>query len=141
MSASGLIPHCAWAGTLRQIESGEVLTVRLTRDQNGRPREALVLVDGNRMPRAYLNLCRHLPIPLDAASRQFLRDGQLQCVTHGARYRLEDGLCVTGPCRGFSLYALELRVEGDNLFVVEPSASLGSEPQLSLVVADEKREP
>jgi nitrite reductase/ring-hydroxylating ferredoxin subunit len=120
MSALAAVPRNVFVGSLAQIEGGEVLTVRLTHDEFGRPREAIVLVDANQIPRAYLNLCRHLPVPLDAASREFLIDGQLQCVTHGARYRVEDGLCVAGPCRGTSLYALELRVEGADLFVVEP---------------------
>lgn len=109
-----------FACNVDQLAAGVVHIVHLSRDALGRPREALVLVDHTRTPRAYLNLCRHLPIPLDAASRQFLAGGHLQCLTHGARYRLEDGLCVTGPCRGASLVALELRVIDRELFVYEP---------------------
>jgi nitrite reductase/ring-hydroxylating ferredoxin subunit len=97
-----------------------VLTVQLAPGGDGRPREAIVLVDHGGIPRAYLNMCRHLPIPLDAATRRFLIDGQLQCLTHGARYRLEDGLCVAGPCRGASLYALQLQIEHGVLFVLDP---------------------
>jgi nitrite reductase/ring-hydroxylating ferredoxin subunit len=103
-----------------QLAAGVVHVVHLSPDALGRPREALVLVDHARTPRAYLNLCRHLPVPLDAASRQFLAGGHLQCLTHGARYRLEDGLCVIGPCRGESLIALELRVIEGELYVYEP---------------------
>jgi nitrite reductase/ring-hydroxylating ferredoxin subunit len=105
---------------LDQLAAGVVRVVHLSPDPLGRPREALVLIDQTRTPRAYLNLCRHLPVPLDAASRQFLAGGHLQCLTHGARYRLEDGLCVRGPCRGESLIALELRVIDRELFVYEP---------------------
>jgi nitrite reductase/ring-hydroxylating ferredoxin subunit len=121
MSVISLAPHSVFAGSVEHLERGDVLTVSLARDEFGRPREAIVLLDANRIPRAYLNLCRHLPIPLDAASRTFLRDGLLECATHGARYRIEDGLCVAGPCRGTSLYALEVHIENSNVFVIEPA--------------------
>jgi nitrite reductase/ring-hydroxylating ferredoxin subunit len=113
-------PRRVFACNLDQLIAGVVQVVHLSPDALGRPREALVLLDHAQTPRAYLNLCRHLPVPLDAASRQFLARGQLQCLTHGARYRLEDGLCVFGPCRGASLFALELQVIERELFVYEP---------------------
>jgi nitrite reductase/ring-hydroxylating ferredoxin subunit len=102
------------------LANGKVCVVPLAREANGLPREAIVLLDHAQTPRAYLNLCRHLPIPLDGLSRRFVVGGYLQCLTHGARYQIEDGLCVAGPCRGQSLLALELRLIGRDLFVVEP---------------------
>ena len=43
-------------------------------------------------------------------------DGQrLLCNQHGALYRLEDGLCVVGPCTGESLQPVPVRQEGDAL--------------------------
>ena len=120
MSQPARAPVRVFACRLVALEHGHVVVVRLSPDATGRPREAIVLCDGRRVVRAYLNLCRHLPVPLDAASRDFLRDGQLQCATHGARYRLEDGLCVVGPCRGASLFALPVHIEGDEVFVYEP---------------------
>jgi nitrite reductase/ring-hydroxylating ferredoxin subunit len=107
------------AGDLETLAS-RVRMVRLSADGCGRPREALIVRDAAGVVRAYLNLCRHLPIPLDA-SGQFLVDGLLQCGTHGARYQLEDGLCVSGPCRGASLQALDLVIEGSRLFVIDPA--------------------
>jgi nitrite reductase/ring-hydroxylating ferredoxin subunit len=108
------------AGDLETL-ADRVRTVRLSSDANGRPREALVVRDAAGTVHAYLNLCRHLPIPLDA-SGQFLVDGLLQCGTHGARYQLEDGLCVSGPCRGASLQTLELAIEDGRLFVLDPAS-------------------
>jgi nitrite reductase/ring-hydroxylating ferredoxin subunit len=35
---------------------------------------------------------------------------ELVCVTHGARYRSEDGHCVSGPCLGQSLKKLPIEV-------------------------------
>jgi len=119
VSTQRLAPRAVHAGNLAQLAGGNVVTVHLAPDANGRPREAIVLHDAKLRPRAYLNVCRHLPVPLDAASREFLVDGYLQCATHGARYRVEDGLCIWGPCRGTSLFALELRIEGDDLYVID----------------------
>jgi nitrite reductase/ring-hydroxylating ferredoxin subunit len=87
--------------------------VDLGRDDKGRPAEALVLRDHQGHLRAYRNLCRHLPVPLDGGSREFF-DGagwHLRCGTHGALYRLHDGRCVHGPCGGKALEALEVREE------------------------------
>jgi nitrite reductase/ring-hydroxylating ferredoxin subunit len=123
VSAAARAATRVFVGRLEQIAQDEVLTIRLAPDEHGRPREALVLLDGQRIARAYLNQCRHLPIPLDAASRDFLRDGQLQCATHGARYRIEDGVCVAGPCRGSALLALPLIVQGTDLYVVDDQRS------------------
>ena len=123
MSALAHANPLVFAGLFSQIDGGHVLTVRLSPDVHGRPREAIILCDAANVPRAYLNLCRHLPVPLDAASRDFLCDGQLQCATHGARYRIEDGSCVAGPCQGSALHALSLFVENGELFVADPPPS------------------
>jgi nitrite reductase/ring-hydroxylating ferredoxin subunit len=98
-----------------------VQVVRLPDDELGRPREALVLLDGAGTLRAYLNRCEHLPIPLDGGSRDFLSaDGRhLRCGTHGALYRREDGFCFEGPCAGKSLLALPVRVAEDGWVELE----------------------
>src|SRR5690606_15269320 len=103
-----------------RLAPGEVHTAALDADERGRPREALVIRDEDGAPRAYLNRCRHLPIPLDAGSRVFLDvlGTHLVCGTHGARYRLRDGLCVEGPCVGLALEALTVTTE-DGWIVVE----------------------
>jgi nitrite reductase/ring-hydroxylating ferredoxin subunit len=110
-------PQRVFAGSLAELEAERLLLVQLAPDMSGRPREAVVVLDGAGVPRAYLNQCRHLPIPLDGGSRQFLTEGQLQCGTHGARYRLNDGLCVMGPCRGASLFTLPVEVVAALVFV------------------------
>lgn len=107
------------AGTRAALALTPVLVVRLAPDLNGRPREALLLRDAHGVLRAYRNLCRHLPIPLDAGSRSFLFEGDLRCMTHGARYRTSDGLCVVGPCKGTTLERLTVEEVGEELFVVD----------------------
>jgi nitrite reductase/ring-hydroxylating ferredoxin subunit len=125
-SVLGRVP----AGSLSQLSSREVRVVALPPRLPSWPRlEALVLRDAQGVPRAYLNRCRHLPIPIDGASREFLTaDAQLiECRTHGARFRLNDGMCVAGPCEGLALLHIELIVEGDELFLIAAGAgSAGS---------------
>lgn len=98
--------------TEEELWPGVVHPVELPRDERGRPREALVLLEHTGALRAYLNRCQHIPIPLDGGSRDFLdEDGHLRCGTHGALYRWEDGYCFVGPCAGEYLLTLPLRVE------------------------------
>ena len=50
----------------------------------------------------YWNRCPHLGTPLEWQEDRFLdADAALiQCSTHGALFRIEDGLCLVGPCKG-----------------------------------------
>jgi len=84
-----------------------------------RPREALVLLGHDGEPRAFLNLCRHLPVPIDGGSKQYLTyDGNyLICGTHGALFRRDDGMCIAGPCLNLPLERLPLREEGGVLIL------------------------
>lgn len=93
-----------------QLVRGTVKVVELANEPDGTPREAIVLRDRAGVARAYVNRCRHLPVPLDGGSRDFLGpDGaHLLCGTHGALYRPEDGLCVEGPCESERLEGLVL---------------------------------
>ena len=106
------------AGRLEDLGADEVRVVRLAPSADGRPREALVLRDEHGTPRAYLNRCKHLPIPIDGGSREFLApDGSLRCGTHGALYRRSDGLCTVGPCAGQSLEAIPIECDAGQLYL------------------------
>jgi len=72
---------------------------------------------------AYVNSCRHLITPLDFVRYQFFtEDGRhLVCLTHGALYEPETGMCVDGPCQGLSLYALPVTVERGDVVVGCPT--------------------
>ena len=61
----------------------------------------------------YLNACPHAGSPLDWAPDRFVSaDGRfLQCHTHGALFRFEDGRCLAGPCRGERLTPVALAVD------------------------------
>lgn len=62
--------------------------------------------------RAYINRCPHAGHELNLRPNEFLtREGDLiMCRSHGAQFRIDDGLCVFGPCPGTSLEALEITV-------------------------------
>ncbi len=64
---------------------------------------------------AYLNRCPHTGGPMDWAEGQFLSmDGDvILCSMHGARFRIEDGLCLAGPCVGQSLSSVSLAINDD----------------------------
>ena len=61
----------------------------------------------------YVNDCPHRHLPLDGMPGRFLtREGTLiQCVNHGAKFRIEDGVCIDGPCLGAGLTPVAVAVE------------------------------
>ncbi len=93
--------------------------VSMTPDPEGRPREALILRDGEGVVRAYVNRCKHLPIPLDSGSREFFDANRqhLLCRTHGAVYRTDTGRCIDGPCKGTFLDPLTCIEKNEDIFV------------------------
>lgn len=109
------------AGALAELSKNRVLHTTIGRGLDGTPREALVLLDDGEQVRAYLNRCRHLPIPIDGGTRRFLDDDErhLICRTHGALYRREDGYCVSGPCRGLSLHPIRFEIDDEGIIWVE----------------------
>lgn len=68
---------------------------------------------------AYLNQCPHTGGPLDWVPDQFLDLDRrwIQCATHDAMFRIDNGLCVAGPCSGQSLTPVELRLEGGSILL------------------------
>ncbi|MEE3625872.1 Rieske (2Fe-2S) protein [Nitrospirillum sp. BR 11752] len=68
---------------------------------------------------AYHNRCPHVGTTLDWTPDQFMSaDGQhLQCATHGALFRVDDGLCLRGPCAGRGLTPVAVRVKDGALYL------------------------
>lgn len=54
---------------------------------------------------AYENSCPHTGGPLDWTPGKFLdlEKTHIQCSTHHALFRIDDGYCISGPCAGQSL--------------------------------------
>lgn len=70
----------------------------------------------------YENHCPHLGVELNWQENQFLDpDGVLiQCATHGALFRIQDGKCVSGPCLGQSLKPIAFTIE-DGAVIISPA--------------------
>lgn len=65
---------------------------------------------------AYVNSCPHIGLPLDPVPDRFLdrKRELIVCAAHGARFRVEDGECLSGPCMGDVLEKVEVEVvEGE----------------------------
>jgi len=73
--------------------------------------------------RAYVNRCPHRGSPLNWLPDRFLAEDREHaiCATHGAVFRIEDGRCVAGPCRGEFLERVAVVVE-DGLVRLAPGA-------------------
>ncbi|MBI3114091.1 MAG: Rieske 2Fe-2S domain-containing protein [Rhodospirillales bacterium] len=67
----------------------------------------------------YVNSCPHTGMPLDFQPGQFLNAGRtlIQCSTHGAQFRIDDGYCVSGPCEGDNLTAVETEIRAGRIYV------------------------
>jgi nitrite reductase/ring-hydroxylating ferredoxin subunit len=89
-----------------------------TIELRGRVVELLVVCKAAKVY-AYRNRCPHTGITLEWQPDQFLDLSQsyIQCVTHGALFRIEDGICVRGPCTGDALTPLPVFVEEGQVLV------------------------
>ncbi len=81
--------------------------------------ESLILYRHGDQVRAWLNVCPHAGRRLDWAPGEFLksREGLLVCAAHGAGFELQQGLCVSGPCRGQSLRQVPVVVWDDGVWL------------------------
>jgi nitrite reductase/ring-hydroxylating ferredoxin subunit len=70
---------------------------------------------------AYVNSCPHTGAPLDFLPGRFLNIDKtlIQCSTHGALFRIEDGVCVKGPCAGKRLAPVAVAVENGTVRLAE----------------------
>ncbi len=69
----------------------------------------------------YVNSCPHLGVPLDWMPDRFLSaDGsRIVCATHGAEFRIADGVCLQGPCHGDALEPVLIHIKDGTVFVSE----------------------
>ena len=67
----------------------------------------------------YVNICPHARTPLDWTPDQFLNRDKtnLLCATHGARFRIDDGFCVAGPCPGASLTRVPITITNGDVVI------------------------
>jgi nitrite reductase/ring-hydroxylating ferredoxin subunit len=84
------------------------------------PALELFVVRNNGAVYVYENSCPHTGVPLDWMPDQFLDldKSHIQCATHGALFRIDDGYCIAGPCSGDRLRALPARIEQGNVVLL-----------------------
>ena len=78
---------------------------------DGQPVELMAIRRGGDVF-VYVNSCPHWGSPLDLCPGCFLNRQRtlIQCSTHGAQFRIEDGFCIKGPCLGASLQPVHCAV-------------------------------
>jgi nitrite reductase/ring-hydroxylating ferredoxin subunit len=98
---------------------GEARTFAFPR--NGREAQGFLIRHGEGYY-AYLNQCRHWPVPLDLGDGDFFHAAadRIMCKTHGAAYRADTGYCDYGPCAGAALDAFPVSIQGDRAIVTVP---------------------
>jgi nitrite reductase/ring-hydroxylating ferredoxin subunit len=81
-------------------------------------RRSIVVVRRGDRAFGYVNRCPHVGTPLDWVPDKFMSwdNRHLLCATHGALFRVEDGLCVQGPCSGDRLEPVPLEVSGGEVY-------------------------
>lgn len=70
---------------------------------------------------AYRNICPHTGSPLDWVEHQFLDMDQqfIQCAVHDARFEVQSGLCIAGPCSGDSLQKLNVLQKDQAIYLLD----------------------
>ncbi len=107
------------------IESGNKLclvadlTPTGAKSINRNGQDGLLLVLSGDEVRAYISHCPHLGVPLETIPDHVLDEERefLVCSTHGARFQVEDGLCVRGPCRDQSLEQVGVEVRDGAIYL------------------------
>jgi len=68
---------------------------------------------------AYRNSCPHTGAPLDWVEHQFLDadEALIQCAVHDARFLIDSGECIAGPCHGESLQGLPIAVKDNGIYL------------------------
>jgi nitrite reductase/ring-hydroxylating ferredoxin subunit len=69
---------------------------------------------------AYQNICPHAQAPLEWNPDEFLDEKKetIICALHGARFSIEKGDCLGGPCEGIGLTDVSVDVfNGDVVFI------------------------
>lgn len=101
-----LVPLCR----LDDVPEGEARG--FNHGEGAATRELFILRRGDRAY-VYENSCPHTGVMLEWQPDVFLNveKTHIQCATHGALFRIEDGFCVHGPCVGKHLTAVPAKIK------------------------------
>ncbi|MGY8993204.1 MAG: Rieske (2Fe-2S) protein [Rhodospirillales bacterium] len=80
---------------------------------------SLILVRRDREVFVYRNQCPHEGDLMQHAPGKFLDDDAkyILCASHWAVFRIEDGLCVQGPCLGDGLTPYPVSITNNDVFI------------------------
>jgi len=67
----------------------------------------------------FVNRCPHAGHALNWQKDSFLtqENDLIICNSHGARFRIMDGVCVSGPCPGAGLKTITIKIKGGKILV------------------------
>jgi len=67
----------------------------------------------------YKNSCPHTGAKLDFDPGQFLDSEKksIMCASHGAMFRIKDGYCFSGPCKGKFLEKIKYKIKNNSVIV------------------------
>ena len=87
---------------------------------DGKQRNIFVVRKGEQVF-AYLNWCPHNQVLIDQIPNKFFNSDMsfIQCSKHGALFKINNGLCVEGPCEGEMLKSLDVNIEDGIIYLVE----------------------
>lgn len=93
---------------------------------DGTPAQDIFIVRHQGRVHAYRNRCPHTGAPLDWLPDQFLNaeNTLIQCATHAALFRIDDGLCIAGPCVGARLTALPVTVKRGAIVITDTAVPI-----------------
>lgn len=106
-----------------EVDDGDArgfVLARLDADGTSRPWPILISRKANSF-HGFENACPHQGARLDSVTGEFLdKDGHfLACGRHGARFDLETGQCVAGPCQGKALTPIPLVIDDGDICLID----------------------
>jgi nitrite reductase/ring-hydroxylating ferredoxin subunit len=100
---------------LEDVPTNGTLRCEARRDRRGT--ELILRREGTDVS-AWRNSCPHKPeVRIDPGSGAIVRDDQLVCHEHGARFECGDGVCTAGPCRGDALDPIAVAVRDGTVYL------------------------
>lgn len=94
-------------------------SLKVMADPADRGGASLCVVQNGGVVRVYENRCAHMGAPMDWEDGRFLDTSgtAIICALHGARFRIDNGQCISGPCpAGAGLTPVKTVVENGVLY-------------------------
>jgi len=85
---------------------------------NRKPTDIFIVRKGKQVF-AYQNVCPHAQAPMEWNPDDFLdqKKQTIICAMHGARFTIEEGACIEGPCDGGGLTAVAVEIKNGKILL------------------------